>query len=108
MKSSIDTRNICLFCSLFNKVKYILKGAEIMRKNYIEVLQKEYQDSTGKFHNEYFFGIRLGPQLENVHYLGGLAFPADKQYMFDDRMLEVITRALAIRYGLIQPKQRSK
>jgi len=70
-----------------------------MTKNRIEVQQKLYQTNTGQVNNEYHFWS------ENGIYLGGLLLPSNAQYVFDDKALEVITKALAIRWGLIHIKK---
>lgn len=73
-----------------------------MRKNRIEVVQNAYRDNNNQCHNEYHFWS------ENGIYLGGLLFPSNGQYLFDDKMLDYVTKALAIRWGLIQARQNSK
>ena len=72
-----------------------------MNKYSLGICQNLYQDRGGEIHNEYNL------QSPNSFYLGGLRFPSDKQYAFDDKTLEIIAKALAIRYGLIQQKRRS-
>lgn len=52
-----------------------------MRKNKIEVVQNAYKDNNNQWHNEYHF------YTENNIYLGGLLFPSNGQYLFDDKML---------------------
>ena len=45
--------------------------------------------------NEYHF------YTENNIYLGGVILPANGQYMFDTKVLNIIPRALAIRWHLV-------
>lgn len=73
-----------------------------MNKYGFDICQNLYQDQSKEIHNEYHF------RSPNGFYLGGLRFPSDMQYAFDDKMLEIIAKALAIRYGYIKPKQRCK
>lgn len=72
-----------------------------MRKFKIDIIQNVYKDNMGQLHNEYHF------QMENGIYLGGLSFPSNGQYLFDDKILTIIAKTLAIRWGLIQAKQIS-
>lgn len=51
--------------------------------------------------NEYHF------YTDTNIYLGGVLMPANGQFAFDTKMLDVITRALAIRWGTI-PMPRKK
>lgn len=45
---------------------------------------------------------------ENNIYLGVVALPDNGQYMFDMKTLDIITKALAVRWGIIpMPKKRS-
>lgn len=71
-----------------------------MTKNKIEVQQKLYRIGTGQVNNEYHLWA------ENGIYLGGLLFPPNGQYLFDDKALEIITKALAARWGLIHLKKQ--
>lgn len=67
-----------------------------MIKNGIIIYQLEDRN---KGRNEYHF------YLETGIYLGGLLFPCNGQYAFDDKMLDIITKALAVRWGLIKMKR---
>lgn len=69
-----------------------------MGKNKIIIRQNLYKTSSGQLNNEYHFWT------ENGIYLGGILLPSNNQYMFDDKCLDIITKALAIRWGLIQAK----
>lgn len=69
-----------------------------MVNNKIVVRQKLYKTNTGQVNNEYHLWTEQGI------YCGALLFPSDGQYMFDDKILNIITKALAIRWGLIQAK----
>ena len=69
-----------------------------MIKNKIWIQQRLYKSSTGQMNNQYHFWA------ENGIYLGAILFPADGQYLFDDKVLNIITKALAIRCGLIRAK----
>lgn len=73
-----------------------------MVKNRIGIVQNIYRDNGNRCHNEYHFWA------ENGIYLGGLLFPSDGQYLFDDKTLDIITKALAIRWRLIQARQPGK
>ena len=45
---------------------------------------------------------------ENNLYLGVVALPANGQYMFDAKTLDIITKALAVRWGIISmPKKKN-
>lgn len=52
--------------------------------------------------NEYHF------YAENGMYLGVVIFPPNGQLMYDAKMLEVITKSIAIRWGFIEPPRRRK
>lgn len=67
--------------------------------NNIIVRQNLVRSNTGQVQNEYHFWF------QNGFYLGCLVLPADGQYMLDAKALNIITRALALRYGLIQPRR---
>lgn len=67
--------------------------------NNIIVMQKLVRSNTGQMQNEYHMWS------QNGFYFGALVFPADGQYMADYKALNIITRALALRYGLIQPRR---
>ena len=52
--------------------------------------------------NEYHF------YTETNIYLGGVLMPNNGQFAFDTKMLDVITRALAIRWGIISmPRKKA-
>lgn len=45
---------------------------------------------------------------ENNLYLGVVALPANGQYTFDAKTLDIITKALAVRWGIISmPKKKN-
>lgn len=69
-----------------------------MIKNKIIIRQNLYKTNTGQVNNEYHFWA------DNGIYLGGLLLPSNSQYLYDDKCLEIITKSLAIRWGLIQTK----
>ena len=51
--------------------------------------------------NQYHF------YTENNIYLGGVVLPDNGQYMFDAKTLDIITKALAVRWGIIpMPKKK--
>ena len=66
-----------------------------MRMNNIEVLQNVHKSANGQVMNEYHFITETG-----LH-LGGLIFPANGQYLFDAKVLNLISRAIAIRWNII-------
>ena len=71
-----------------------------MRMNNIEVIQNVYKAASGQVMNEFHFITETG-----VH-LGGLIFPPNGQYLFDAKALNLISRALAIRWNIIpMPKK---
>lgn len=70
-----------------------------MTKNKIEIRQKIYPINEGQVNNEYHFCSESGI------YFGGLLFPSDGQYLFDDKALDIVTKALALRWKLIQAKK---
>ena len=67
-----------------------------MVKYKILIRQNIYKSSTGEVINEYHFST------ENGMYLGGLRFPGNFQFMFDDKMLAPICKALGMRWGLVK------
>lgn len=72
-----------------------------MLVNNIWVRQQINWINAREFRNEYHFWA------ENGTYLGALAFPPNGQFMFDSKILDHITKALALRWGLIsQPRKR--
>jgi len=73
----------------------------MMEKYRILVKQSLYQTKTGHLQNEYHF------MLENGIYLGGLILPADGQFILDDKALEIICKALALRWGVIKSKKQT-
>lgn len=82
----------------YKRGSLLRKGAKDMNKNRIEVRQQMYKSNAGQVNNEYHFWSDTGV------YFGGLLFPSDGQYLFDDKTLDFITKALAIRWRLIQKK----
>lgn len=50
--------------------------------------------------NQYHF------YTENNLYLGVIALPDNGQYMFDAKTLNIITKALAVRWGIIPTPKR--
>lgn len=66
--------------------------------NNIIVAQRLVRSNTGQMQNEYHFWSQNG-------FYYGLPFPADGQYLADYKALNIITKALALRYGLIQPRR---
>ena len=69
--------------------------------NNIWVRQQINWVNAHEYRNEYHFWA------ENGAYLGALALSANGQFMFDSKALDHITKALAIRWGLIsQPRRR--
>lgn len=70
-----------------------------MTKNKIEIRQQMYKSNAGQVNNEYHFWSESGI------YFGGLLFPSDGQYLFDDKALDIVTKALALRWRLIQAKK---
>ena len=77
-----------------------------MTKNKIEVIRKEKYVSSGRLY-EYHFYILYGTWQEYKMYLGGLRFPicGPKQ---EEKIINGITRILAVAWNLIKPKQNSK
>lgn len=71
----------------------------MMKKYKIEIRQNMYRDKANQCKNEYHFWTETGI------YLGGLLFPCDGQYVFDDKILTIITKALAIRWYLIESRK---
>lgn len=69
-----------------------------MIKNRIIIKQNLHQTSGGQINNEYHFWTEQGI------YCGALLLPSDGQFIFDDKALNIITKALGIRWGLIQTK----
>lgn len=70
-----------------------------MEINQIHVVQNTAQSNTGEGRTEYHF------YSENNIYLGGVCVPYDGQYAFDAKVLNYVTKALAIRWRIIkQPK----
>lgn len=70
---------------------------EIM--NNIGIIQDYRQVSQNQIQNEYYFYTGTGI------YLGTVILPADRQFMADAKVLNIITRAIALRWGLIQPRR---
>lgn len=70
----------------------------MIEKYKILIKQNMYRNQTGEVINEYHFATQTGL------YLGALRFPGDGQFMFDDKMLVLICKALAARWGLIKIK----
>ena len=70
-----------------------------MTKNKIEIRQQLYRSNAGQINNEYHFWTEHGINL------GGLLFPPDGQYLFDDKALDIVTKALALRWKLIQSRK---
>lgn len=68
--------------------------------NNIGILQNLNRTSTGQVQNEYHFCTSTGL------YLGALILPNDRQYLSDIKALNIITRATAIRWQLIQSKRQ--
>ena len=62
----------------------------------IIVRQNIYLSNAGQVNNEYHFWTEQGI------YLGGLLLPSDRQYLYDEKALNIITKALAMRWGIIQ------
>ena len=59
------------------------------------------QNWNGQPHNEYYFF-----SANNIR-LGGVLLPSNSQYMEDAKTLNIITKALALRWGAIsQPRKR--
>lgn len=67
--------------------------------NNIIVVQKLIRSNTGQVQNEYHFWS------QNGFYFGAVILPANGQYMADAKTLNIITKALALRWQLIQPKR---
>ena len=79
----------------------LAKGDESMILNNIEVVQSAYIAKTGEPHNEYHM------RTENNIYLGYVNLPPNGQYAYDAKVMEHITKALALRWGLIVlPRKR--
>lgn len=76
-----------------------------MRLNRVDIQQKEYLNAAGRLCCEYHFYLRFRPEPEYAIYIGGLSFPGDRQYLFDSKALDTISKAIAVRWGLIQPRQ---
>ncbi len=68
--------------------------------NGIGIHQNINHSNTGQVQNEYHFCTNTGI------YLGALYFPSDGQYMVDAKTLNIITKALGIRWRIIQPRQK--
>ena len=68
--------------------------------NEIGIVQNCYADRGGQTHIEYYF------YTENNIYLGGVLLPGNGQFMEDAKALNIITKALALRWGLISVKGR--
>ena len=72
-----------------------------MVMNNIGIVQNRYMDRNGQPHNEYYFF-----SANNIR-LGGVLLPSNSQYMEDAKTLNIITKALALRWGAIsQPRKR--
>lgn len=67
--------------------------------NNIIVMQKLVRSNTGQMQNEYHFWS------QNGFYFGAVILPPNGQYMADAKTLNIITKALALRWQLIQPKR---
>lgn len=70
----------------------------MIEKYKILIKQNMYRNQAGEVINEYHFATQTGL------YLGAFRFPGDGQFMFDDKMLTVICKALAARWGLVKIK----
>ncbi len=78
----------------------LAKEDERMILNNIEVVQSAYITQTGEPHNEYHM------RTENNIYLGFVNLPPNGQYAYDAKVMEHITKALALRWGLIAPPRK--
>ena len=76
------------------------KEGLFMVLNNIEVVQTAYISKTGEPHNEYHM------RTENNIYLGFVNLPPNGQYAYDAKVMEHITKALALRWGLIAPPRK--
>ena len=71
-----------------------------MEMNKIHIVQSTTQSNTGEVRTEYHL------YTPNNIYIGGICCPYDGQYLFDSKVLNIITRALAIRWRVIpMPKK---
>lgn len=68
--------------------------------NGIVIKQKTIKTETGQVENIYELFAESGVRLAII------MLPSDKQYMYDERTLTDITKALALRWGLNQPKKK--
>lgn len=68
-----------------------------MEMNKIHIVQNTAQSNTGEGRTEYHF------YTPNNIYVGGVCLPYDGQYTFDAKVLNFITKALAIRWRLVKP-----
>lgn len=64
--------------------------------NHIHVIQNTAQSNTGEVRSEYHF------YTDNNIYAGGIICPFDGQYTFDAKILNIITKAIAIRWRIIK------
>ncbi len=71
-----------------------------MVMNNIGIVQNYYTDRNGQLHNEYYFFSE-----SNIRF-GGVLLPSNSQYMEDAKTLDIITKALALRWGLIAPPRK--
>lgn len=77
-----------------------MKGVFIVEvMNNIAIVQNYTQISQTQVQNEYHFYTGTGI------YLGAVILPSDRQFFSDSKTLNIITRALALRWQLIQPKR---
>ena len=78
----------------------LAKGDKSMILNNIEVVQSAYIAKTGEPHNEYHM------RTENNICLGFVNLPPNGQYAYDAKVMEHITKVLALRWGLIAPPRK--
>ena len=70
--------------------------------NNIIVVQNLNKLSNGQEQNEYHFYT-----LTRI-YLGGIILPNDRQFMSDSKVLNIVTRAMALRWQLIQQRRKQQ
>ena len=70
--------------------------------NNIRVVQSIVKSNTNQMQNEYHF------YAESGFYFGGVCLPCDGQFWLDNKVITVITKILALRWKLIQPKRRQQ
>ena len=81
-------------------VNLLKGGLDMTIMNEIGIVQNCYTDRGGQTHNEYYF------YTEKNIYLGCVSLPGNGQFMEDAKALNIITKALALRWGLISAKGR--